>query len=241
MKAVAIALTFGRASVCELLAMMQRQTRPLPVLLWVDAVPLTVDTAGMRIDVVHGPPFNSRSVAGIRRASVEAARKLYGLGPRDALLVIDDDDFYSSRHFELLLGMLESDPDLQWTSCRRFGLEHEPNTVPQDVTFESGPGQHGCWAYRLAHYDAAGGYRDEDLACDPRLAVRMGFHTCSPHSFVTHVRRHHGLNISSRHVNHDRELMRAKSELVDHARPVWSQRCAELEEWCRLHFTPPLG
>lgn len=227
MKAAAVVLTYGRASVCELLAMLARQTVRLPVLVWVDDVPqLELDELPALVELEHGPRFERRDSIGlVRAAAVESARARFGLGPEDALLTLDDDDFYSPRHFELTLRALER---CDWTGGLDIGLDWRPGQLPTYCSAERGVGQHATWAMRMRAYDAGGGYRDEKHE-DMNLAWRLGFNTCRPHHYLTHVRTQHDHNLSALF---DREHVRLGDARIIHGRPTWTDRCERFARWC---------
>ena len=228
----AVVLTYERVQLCELLAMLDRQTRPMPVLFYVDHAPeLAIELANAKHDwrVAHACEEPSQNSVGlVRRAAIEDARQWLSLDADDVVIVLDDDDFYCSRHFELTIQALGP---RAWTGALAMGLETHPNAAPIYVSGQRGPGQHATWAYRLRQYDAAGGYQDtpsEDVA----LGFTMGWDSCTPHWFCTHVRRHHPANLSGPTANHDRARMRAVSATVAIASPRWTARCEELERWC---------
>lgn len=229
MKAAAVVCTYGREALCELLACVERQTLELPTLVYVDRAPeLRLFDLPECVQVVRG--LGCDHFGGVRRASVECARAVFALEPDSGVLVLDDDDFYSSRHFELTVLELERAAG-GWVGGLAMGLSVE-NGTPEYVRGESGVGQHGTWGFKLARYDQAGGYpaeleRDEDLA----LGYAMGWKTCTPHWHCTHVRRHHAANISGA-ADFDRDMVRRLDKLATEARPRWSTKCESFEAWC---------
>lgn len=227
--AVALVITYGRSSLCELLAMLARQTHPLPTMIWVDDVPqLQFDQLPPLVDVVYGHRFERRDSVGlVRAACVERARTRYALGRGDAILTLDDDDFYAPRHFELTLRALEG---AVWTGALEMGLDRNDGNDPMYVCAERGFGQHATWAMRLGTYDAAGGYRDEREE-DMSLAWRVGFASVSPHRYLTHVRTHHDCNMSMG-AHYDRPFMRVHDKRTMIVAPHWSARCERFARWC---------
>jgi hypothetical protein len=228
LKAVAVALTFGRRSLSGLLAQLERQTRLLPVLLWVDDQPALEVAAPHFVHVEHGARVDRRDdVGGVRRLAMEAARARYELRPDDVVFVLDDDDFYCSRHFEMTLAELG---EAQWTGALAMGLQLRAGGPVEYVHAESGVGQHATWAYRIGLHDAAGGYYAE-YGDDVELGRRMGWANCRPHWRCTHVRRQFVDGISAR-VSHDRDQARPFSQVALHAAPAWSVELEVLERWC---------
>lgn len=234
-KAVAVVLTFGRAALGELLAQLERQTHTLPVLLYVDDAPALRVEAPSFVHVVHGPRVpRAESIGLVRRFAVEAARQRFELRDEDAFLVLDDDDFYCSRHFEATLHALERAPD--WTGALAMGLQRwEGDMPPTYLCADAGMGQHATWAVRFKLYDQAGGYIDERQE-DVGLGYRMGFRTCAGHRYCTHVRRRHHANMSGPHMRFDRGAMRRADVLSMEARPTWTPELEALEQWCLERF-----
>jgi hypothetical protein len=240
MKAAAVVCTYGRVALCELLACVARQTLQLPTLVFFDGrLTYTDGSEVMRFDV---PPLvevvqapRQLSLGLVRRAAVEAARECFELDAESVVLVLDDDDFYSSKHFELTLAALELARAAGWrgwTGALAMGLAIDGG-APELVHGDAGVGQHATWGFPLGAYDAAGGYldvpRDEDVA----LGNALGWHHCRPHHHVTHVRRHHGANISA--LGFDRDVVRALDSLTTVVRPApWSHELEQLELWCQL-------
>lgn len=239
MKAAAIALSYGRREVCDLLGMWERQTRAVPLLLWLDGVPQSVPTVDLPPSVYPyrcprlGEP---NRIGGVRAAAVAVARDRFKLAPSDAIIIIDDDDFYSSRHVERTLDALLS---AEWTGAGRIGIQWTRGAVPDLVGNVFGPGQHAAWAMRLRLYDLAGGYQEQDEAEDVRLADRIGWARCLTHQHVTHVRRQYGYgSLSSPPIAYDRALLRERVPLAEAIAPSWSAELDELEHWCTTHEPP---
>lgn len=235
MKAVAVVVTYGRAELGELLACVENQGHPLPTLIYVDDAPdleITVP-ATAHVRVLHGPP--QPTLGAVRHNAIEAARCVFNMDADSGVLVLDDDDFYSSQHFGVTLRALEASPD-GWTGGLAIGLTIDGAPV-QYVCNQGGCGQHGTWAFRLGRYDAAGGYpnvaQDEDIA----LAYAMGFRKCAPHWTCTHVRRQNA-RASVSGLGYDRHKLRATVPQQPHIRPTWSDKCYFFERWCRAHFEP---
>ncbi len=230
-RAAAVVLTYGRTLLGELLAQLECQTRPLPVLVWVDDTPDLVVHAPPLVHVVHGArEGRDRSIGLVRRAAVEAARARFELGADDAIVLLDDDDFYCAHHFARTLQALEG---AVWTGGLAMGLVLGDGP-PEYVRAERGLGQHATWAMRMAHYDRAGGYIDERSE-DTGLAERLGWHTCAPHFACTHVRRHHVANLSGI-AQYDRGAMRLIDDTAKVIEPRWSPRCEEFERFCADHL-----
>lgn len=242
MKAIAIALTFGRSTLPQLLGCWARQTRRVSLFVWVDDAPSLRIEAGELVTVFHGKAFDTpedlRSVANIRNAAISAAREYYGLAPQDVIMVLDDDDFYSPAHAQTTLAPFD-DPSCEWVGSLAFGLESSPSEPPVYVCGERGPGQHATWAYRLSAYDRGEGYLAAEVSDDPGFGRRMGWNNCRSHYHCTHVRSHHDANLSAIDRAYDRAAMRARSQLVPGvARPEWTARSENLAFWCAQHFTP---
>ena len=234
MKAAAFVCTYGRVEVCELLTMLERQTLQLPTLVYVDDAPhLRTVKLPDCVSVVHGGPI--ANFGAVRAAAVVVARDLFGLDEDSGLIVLDDDDFYSSRHFELTTRALEHAP-LGWTGALAMGLTVDGGPV-EFVRNSGGVGQHATWAFRLGLYDRAGGYdvrlrRDEDLA----LGYAMGFSNCAPHLNATHVRRQSRWGIAGA-ANFDRQLLRTAAHYTPFLETSDSAELAELEQWCATRST----
>lgn len=229
MKAAAVVMTYGRAEVCELIAMLERQTLQLPTLLYVDGRPeLRVRGQPDCLNVVHAPPLPT--FGAVRRRSIEWARELLELDASSAVLVLDDDDFYSSRHFELTIDALTAAPG-GWTGASAMGLTLDGGPV-EYVRSVRGPGQHATWGFLLGLYDQAGGY-DAALAReeDTTLGYAMKWSNCTPHGNCTHVRRQNRGSISGA-ANFDRQRLRASGFYAAEVRPSWSEELDALEQWC---------
>lgn len=239
MRAAAVVCTYGRAAVCDLLACVDRQTLPLPTLVYVDGAPpggLRFDALPEYVDACLGPRQGSLGL--VRRAAIEAARTEYDLRSDDAVIVLDDDDFYSSRHFATTVAALESAQlelgGLGWTGGLAMGLVVDGGAL-ELVHGEAGVGQHATWAYTLGAYDAAGGYLDVQRNEDVALGHALKWANCRAHHHVTHVRRHHAANISGRGVDFDRDKVRALDRMATVVRPSpWRDELEQLERWCQL-------
>jgi len=230
MRACAVVCTYGRESLCELLAMVDRQTLQLPTLVYVD------DQRGLRIrdqpKSVHVVNSSAKLVFGaVRRASIEWARELFELDDDSGIVVLDDDDFYCSRHFELTTKALAAAPG-GWTGGLAMGVTFD-GSEPEYVRGESGIGQHATWAYLLGRYLRGGGYTELPKNEDLGLSYGLGWKTCTPHWYCTHVRRQSRHSISGE-VDFDRVALRANPlvPVVSEARPRWSAECEQLEAWC---------
>ena len=238
MKAVAIALTFGRPELSELLACIARQSRPLPTLVYVDDAPELEIVAPDDVEVVYGAPIagGEHAIGTMRRLAISLARARYQLGPRDALLVLDDDDFYASTHYEYTLRALER--DAEWTGSLSMGLETtmaDGRAMIEHVRAERGYGQHGTWCYRLGLYDLAGGYPEQTPMPDVALGQAMAaLRPCTPHRYCTHVRKHHALNLSLCKLSRQELRARTPRELV--AAPRWTDLCEERERFCAAYL-----
>jgi hypothetical protein len=235
-KAVAVVVTYGRAELGELLACVERQTHQLPTLVYVDDAPgLTIKrvASNAHVRLVHGPP--QETLGAVRHNAIEAARCIFSLEADSGVLVLDDDDFYSSEHFATTLRALGDAKD-GWTGGLAIGVAIDGAPV-EYVCNEAGCGQHATWGFRLGKYDQAGGYpnvaRDEDLA----LAYAMGFRTCSPHWQCTHVRRQTS-HSSVSGLGYDRAKLRLQvPPQLAQVEPRWSEHCYFFERWCRMHFS----
>jgi hypothetical protein len=209
---------------------------PLPVLVYVDAERgLLVHDVSPSVAVVYGRPVASLGAA--RAAAVQAARDRFGLGLKSAIVVLDDDDFYSSRHFEATLAALDRAPG-GWTGSLAIGLTCDGGPI-EFVRNESGVGQHATWAYTLARYDAGGGYpdiaKDEDLG----LGYGMKWRECTPHWYCTHVRRQTTIaSISG--LGFDRAKLRSMVKSRRNIGPLWTKELRDLDRWCAARYAPPL-
>lgn len=242
MKAVAICWSYGRESLNELLSMWCRQTKPLPLLVWLDGCvtphvhpslwgrtwPGNTEVSGGPVHFHYAPRLtHGRSLALMRRASIEHAKRLFELGPDDAFLVLEDDDFYAPRHAEETVRALES---AEWTGALRTGLQLDASSSPQLVEASGGPGAHAAWAMRLGLYEAAGGYIETEYD-DVDLSHRIGWGRCTPHRAVTYVRRYHQGNLSR--VGFDVARARRSAPLAARFEPAtWSEELETLRRWC---------
>jgi hypothetical protein len=237
---VAIVLSYGRPELGELLTMWERQTMPLPLLVWLDECPVDVTAPSPRVHVHRSARIGGRyGIGGVRAAAVAYTRERYALESSDAFLVLDDDDFYSTRHAELTVRMLAGSTH-GWTGSLRTGIQWGPDGPPELMRAVGGPGAHATWAMTLASYDAAGGYLESENFEDVGLARRLqglppgprewSSDRCSPHSFVTHVRRQFGFGYSA---HFDRQALHGVSR--EPIRPMWRPQLDALERWCRSH------
>lgn len=234
MKAVAVVVTYGRPELAELLACVDRQTLQLPTVVYVDDAPqLQVSTSNPLVVVVQGPAH--KTLGGVRHDAIEAARTIFKLGAESGVLVLDDDDFYSSQHFEVTTRALR-EAEGGWTGGLAIGVTFDGGPV-QYVCNDGGAGQHATWAFRLARYDEAGGYPDVSTDEDLGLGYAMGLRTCAPHWSCTHVRRQSTFTSVSG-LRYDREKLRREAMPLARAKPFWSPQCAYLERWCLAHFEP---
>jgi hypothetical protein len=237
-RAAAVVLSYGRRELGELLTMWARQSRGVPLLVWFDDCATDCAAlAGGGVVFHRGPRAGGRTtIGGVRRAAVEYARQLFALEPDDAILTLDDDDFYSSHHAAVSLAALEQ--GAEWTGARRIGIQWRPYQLPPElVASDGGPGQHATWAMLLSTYDRAGGYREQDRVEDMALAERLGWSACQPHRCLTHVRRQFGgaSSLSAPGVAYDRDALRAAGELPTWIAPSWSHELTELERWALEH------
>lgn len=232
MRAIAIVWSYGRASLNELIAMWLRQTRPVPLFVWLDGANMRSLAAPEGVIVHASPKIDGPrgSLAPMRRASIEHARARFSLGPNDAFLVLEDDDYYAPDHAARALSELEA--GARWTGSLKIGLQLAPGRIPELVEGESGPGQHAAWAMRLGLYDSAGGYPDAQQD-DVVLGFSAGWENCRSHRHLTHVRRLHRNNLST--LDYDRALARTRMALTDHCSPRWNGELNMLEAWTRSH------
>lgn len=238
MRAVAIVPTYGRPSLAELLAMHQRQTRPIPLLVYVDDAPWLTIANQPNVLAVRAPDdviakCANGSVGPLRAAAIDLAVERFELQDTDAIVVLDDDDFYAPHHYAVTLGVLENGAG--WTGALAMGLQLARGQAPEFCASEWGCGQHATWAYRLGLYRMAGGYRDE-CPDDTELAKRMRWESCTPHRAVTHVRRIHGMNLSEG-AKYDRARMR-REPVLNLAFPTWSSELDMLSRWCAARGHP---
>jgi hypothetical protein len=236
---IAIVISFGRAELGELLTQWLKQTRPTPLLVWLDGYEGVVDVQRLTdagIYTVRAPHVGANSSIGaVRAAAVTYARGFFRLGPQDGFLVLDDDDYYSPHHAARTIEALERAPH-GWTGAARIAIQWRRDMMPPELippaTF--GPGQHACWGLRLDTYDRAGGYSGADVVEDMRLADRIGWQCCSTHQALTHVRRQFGPGISAgvaHGMPYDRAALRRVSQIADCIVPTWRPELADLECW----------
>ena len=234
--AVAIVLSYGRASLSELLACHRQQTRSVPLLLWIDGAPALRVARYDDVTTVHSEAIGSRySLGPVRRAAVEHARALFDLGPESAIIVLDDDDYYHPLHYERTLNALDQGGG-RWTGAYRFGLDAGRPGDPVLIAPHTGPSQHATWAFRLGLYDEAGGYRDE-MPEDMTLGGRMGLANFRPHYQCTHVRSQRGRNLSC-DGGMNRARLREMGGTVTAAAATITPRWERLTEWCDFRLTP---
>jgi len=255
MQTIAIVVSYGRRELCDLLAMWERQTVQVPLFVWLDDAPHVPARWPAGVVAEHaertGDPHR---IGETRRLAVERARELFDLGPDDAFMVLDDDDYYHRNHCEETIEALGYTP---WTGARRVGMQTAPCHVGMIttrqrwpalasslalarpelgiVTAGGGPGFHACWAMRFALYDAAGGYRADEQAEDCALAWRIGWQHCIPHDRLTHVRRQYGPSLYTCH--YDRALLRSQIPLaVEYAStPLEQTQIPFLSDWVEAH------
>jgi hypothetical protein len=233
-RAAAVVLSYGRRELGELLTSWMAQSRPVPLLVWLDGCTAAIDCR--RDDIAFHRARRSGGVdtiGGVRRAAVEWTRERFGLGPEDAIVLLDDDDYYSPHHAARTLDALEQGAD--WTGALRIGVQWRPDQMPPEVMASAGgPGQQAAWAMRLRVYDLAGGYFEDDRLEDVQLAQRIGWSTCRPHAFLTHVRRQFGGASSLSSAGYDRDALRV-GELPRLIAPTWRPELVELERWTLEH------
>lgn len=225
--ACAVVMTYGRAALGELLASYQLQTERLPLLVWVDARPELRIEAPPGVHVVHGMREPGDSIGSRRARAIGAARELFGLDDLSAVLVLDDDDWYHPRHFELTLRALEG---ALWTCAHVYGYQ-APGELVRRIEARDGPGQHATWAYRLTLYDWAGGYRDDNPSEDRALARRMGVERCRPHRHCTHVRRDSAAQLTRVGWARRDELPELDATARDYIAPSCSAEWLRLFDW----------
>jgi glycosyltransferase involved in cell wall biosynthesis len=151
-RAVALVITYGRVELCELIACWARQTVEVPLVICVDGETLrTLDlAANVHVHTLPAGLGSARSIGPVRAAAVDFARHRFELRPDDAIIVLDDDDYYHPQHTELTLGTLRS---AIWTGARRSGLQLERGAAPKLLEGITGHGPHAAWGLRLAAYD----------------------------------------------------------------------------------------
>jgi hypothetical protein len=242
-KAIGLVWSFGRTSLCELLGMWERQTLKIPLLVWLDVgsqqegdtrlTPLAGCDAHPlvpHVTVVRARRRTlGRSLASMRNDSILWAECFYDLLEEDALVILEDDDFYASTHAERCLDVLTSGH--QWVGSRRVGQQWHAGRAPELCSSTGGPGPHAQWAYRLGAYLRAGGYPDVEQD-DIGLMARMNAAgiVCEPHWLLSYVRREHESNLS-RHA-YDVEAVRTKASLAVTLKPAWNAELDALERWC---------
>jgi hypothetical protein len=240
-RAVAVTWSFGRASLCELLGMWERQTRRVPLVVWLDGVPVRRasgpqhDLAECGVYFIEAPRMTlGTSLATMRDASLRCIRDMFALTWDDAFLVLEDDDFYASTHAERTLEALEAGG--LWVGSLRVGQQWHPHAMPELCSSLRGPGPHAQWGMRFATWLSAGGYpaaQQDDMA----LAERLGWDLCREHTALTYVRREHAANLSR--LGYDMERARAVARAPTFE-PTWNAELAGLEAWCQQHAYPLL-
>jgi hypothetical protein len=231
MRCAAVALTIGRPQVRGFLWQLSQQTMRVPTLLWADGEDLAVDSPlSEGMCVIHGGALGSpRSIGLVRRAAVAHAIHLFELGDDDGLILLDDDDFYSSRHLEVTAEALSG---AAFVGAQRFGIA-ERGQAPVVCEDAEGMGLHGTWGVRVGTYLDAGGYQDDRLE-EVCLARRIGVSHLVMHRRLTHVRRLHDAQLSQT-VSYDREALRT-CFLPVAIGPEYSPELSELEAWCATRF-----
>jgi hypothetical protein len=240
-RAVAVTWSFGRASLCELLGMWQRQTRRVPLVVWLDGVagrrrPIRLhDLTECDVYFVEAPRMTlGTSLAPMRNASLRCIQHMFSLTFDDAFLVLEDDDFYASTHAERTLEALEA--HASWVGSLRVGQQWHPHATPELCRSTHGPGPHAQWGMRFGLWSEVGGYPFGRQQDDMALAERLGWDRCSEHTAVTYVRREHAANLSR--VNYDMEGARAARRAATFE-PTWNVELAGLEAWCQKYAQPP--
>jgi hypothetical protein len=240
-RAVAVTWSFGRESLCELLGMWARQTRRVPLVVWLDGVPVRRARAPLHdltecgVYFVEAPRMTlGTSLATMRNTSLRCIRAMFSLTLEDAFLVLEDDDFYASTHAERTLDALDHG-STTWVGSLRVGQQWHPHTMPELCRSTRGPGPHAQWAMRFKTWALADGYpnvQQDDMA----LAERLGWDSCRAHSSVTYVRREHAANLSR--VNYDMDGARATRRAATFE-PTWNVELTGLEAWCQKYAQPP--
>lgn len=250
MKVVAVCCSLARADLGEFLGSWAVQTLQLPLFLaldvpasrWLPEVPVQI---GDDANAEHGPAewvaqrapervrrgAYPRSIGPLRAWAVECACALWGLDLEDAVLVLDDDDYYAPNHARATVAALSASGG-RLVGARNFGIvwkrvHGEPELVRGGPY---GPGPHATWGMPLRAYTAAGGYQpdaEEDLA----LLSRIGWQQCLTHTEITHVRRQFGAASYSA-TQGDRARLEASGE-VDVV-PRLTSAMEALAEWCAL-------
>lgn len=231
-KLVGVSLTFGRQSVCELVAMWQRQRLQTPLFLWIDDAPaLDVSDLPEGVYAAHGGQSGRNgSIGVVRHAAMMAAIERFALTLDDALIVLDDDDYYSPEHAQACALTLARGP---FVAGRRFGLQRDVGEFPPylfapDNFPDPGMGTHATWAFTVGKYLDAGGYRDAEIE-DVDLFERLGGAVL--HSRVTHVRRQYGAHLSITQ-QYDRASMRAASACCTRIVPHHMADHDQYASWC---------
>jgi hypothetical protein len=221
--------------------MWERQTRRVPLVVWLDGVPMRRergpqhDLAECGVYFVEAPRKTlGTSLATMRNASLRCIQHMFSLTFDDAFLVLEDDDFYASTHAERTLEALEA--HASWVGSLHVGQQWHPHATPDLCRSTHGPGPHAQWAMRFGLWSEVGGYpnaQQDDMA----LADRLGWDRCSEHTAVTYVRREHAANLSR--LQYDMERARAVARAPTFE-PTWNAELAGLEAWCRQYAQPPL-
>lgn len=240
MRAVAVTWSFGRESLCELLGMWTRQTRRVPLVVWLDGVPLRRGRAPLHdltecgVYFVEAPRMTlGTSLATMRNTSLRCIKDMFSLTMLDAFLVLEDDDFYASTHAERTLDALEK--GASWVGSLRVGQQWHPHTMPELCRSTRGPGPHAQWAMRFGLWSEADGYpgvQQDDMA----LAELLGWDECSAHTAVTYVRREHHANLSRLAYDMDSARHVARAATFE---PTWNVELTGLEAWCQKYAQAP--
>lgn len=232
--AVAVMLTFGRESAREVLAQWQRQTVRVPLFVWIDDAPeLDASRVPPGVMAVHRPRVGKApGVGAARHLAVMQAIEWAKVSNDGAVLMLDDDDFYSSRH---AARTLEALTHTDFTGALAFGLESDEGAALAVVESDKGPGCHATWGFRVRPYVIAGGYEDtklEDVALVRALARKAGVSPVG-HRHLTHVRRKRPTGLMG--LSYDRARVRRLARRTDVLRPLWTEECQRLDGFVREH------
>lgn len=257
MRAVAVCCTVGRPEAEELLAMWALQSVQLPLFValdvaparWLPDVPIRMEGNPSEFNA-YGEPADwvaqrapervrreayPRTIGPMRAWAVDQAVKLWQLDAReDAVLILDDDDYYSPEHARVTMRALSAGHGAL-VGARNLGIlwdarQQVPNYIGGGPI---GPGPHATWGVPLRTYYAAGGYQ-EDPVEDLALLSRVGWCNTRAHDDVTHVRsQFHTASFSA--LQGDREALETRGELQ--LLPRLTPRVERLQRWCATHAT----